>query len=652
MPTERWTLLSSGAAKGEMVITPTGNRAYTLHQTYDIRGIKDDLRGHLRLDSRGFPSAFEATGTLQSVAGYQETFSATNGLVTWSQPGESRKGVRTAGFYLPSPVNMLPVGLLWMAETKAIRSGGSLPLATGGSVSATPSRPLEIQVDGRMIRLTQQALLGLDLCPFYLWRDEKGHLLGAMTKWDMAIRRGQEALATALEKAAGEDLRQRMLNIGASARLDFGFTYALTQVDIFDPSTRAIRRNQTVLVEGGRIKAVGAAEAIDLPQGVKAHPCTGRTLLPGLWDAHYHIGVPTDGVQALANGTVCIYSPGDDPRFGPSLRKAWDQGLEAGPWCTSALLLDGPGPNTAQIATVVDSREEALKALEKARRDGYFGIKLYGSLKRDLVPYLIEEGRRQGFWVSGHVPAGFTIQDLVGQGFREANHIYFAMLGLWPDVKDKTNGMARFTTIAERAKDLDLKGKSVQDLIACFKENGTVVDPTMVVLQDLIAHEPGTPHAGFGRLFDRLPAIKLRSALLNPDLAENPADRARDQASFRKVQGFVRELHEAGVPLVPGTDNFPEFSLAQELILYVEAGIPTAEVLALATLGTAKVFGQDKVTGSLEAGKRADFVLVEGDPVQDIRNVERMVWVAKGGTVYDREKLLEGLGLAPLKGVR
>jgi len=70
-------------------------------------------------------------------------------------------------------------------------------------------------------------------------------------------------------------------------------------------------------------------------------------------------------------------------------------------------------------------------------------------------------------------------------------------------------------------------------------------------------------------------------------------------------------------------------------------------VLALATFGTAKVFGQDKETGSLEVGKRADFVLVEGDPAQDIRNLERMVWVSKGGTVYDREKLLEGFGLAP-----
>jgi len=431
--------------------------------------------------------------------------------------------------------------------------------------------------------------------------------------------------------------------------LDFGNAYALTHVDVFDPNTLSRKLDQTVIVEGGRIRAIGPSIDTPLPEGMRTLPCPGRTLLPGLWDSHYHIMIQMDGLQCLASGTVSVYSPGDDPRKGPALRKDWDQGKEDGPWTTSALLLDGPGPNTAQVAVVVDSREEVLKALEKARAEGYFGIKLYGSIKKDLVPFIIQEGRKQGFWVSGHVPAGYTIQDLVGLGFQEANHIYFAMLGLWPDVKEKTNGMARFTTIAERAHALDLKGQEMQDLLACFKKNGTVVDPTAVVIKQLLDHTPGTPDSTYGRLFDRLPAVVRRAALLNPDLAENPKERKRNQASMKKVLGFIRELYEAGIPLVPGTDNYPPFALTQELALYVEAGIPASEVLAMATLRTAKIFGQDKETGSIEVGKRADFVLVEGDPTQDIRNLERMVWVSKGGTVYDREKLLEGLGLSPRK---
>lgn len=651
-PTERWSLLCSGEIRGTLVMTPTGKGSYRLRENYALRGFTDDLRGELKVDAEGVPTRFAINGTLQSMGGYREFFQMTHGQAAWSLAGENRRGVRRRGFYLPNATTFLPFGLVWMGNTAKLRHGGNLPIVTGGEVRASGITPLNLKVGGRTITVQQQTLTGLGLSPFYLWRDDRGEPLAALALTDMAIRKGQEGLATALEQAAGEDLKQRIQVMGASARIDMASTFALTQVDLFDPGSRTVKRNQTVLVDGGRIKAVGAPETVLLPDGVKVLPLAGKTLVPGLWDSHFHIGIPMDGLQALASGAVCVYSPGDDPRIGPDRRKEWDQGREVGPWCLSAMLLDGSGPNSAQVATVVDSREEALKAFEKAHADGYFGIKLYGSLKKEMVPFLIEEGRKQGFWVSGHVPAGYTIQDLVGLGFREANHIYFAMLGLWPDVKDKTNGMARFTTIGERALDLDLKGKAVRDLIGCFKANGTVIDPTAVVLQELLDHEPGTPHLGFGSLFDRLPAVRRRAAFLNPDLADKPTERARNKASFRKVLGFIRELHEAGVPVVPGTDNYPEFSLAQELTLYVEGGIPASDVLALATIGAAKVFGQDKETGSIEVGKRADFVLVEGDPVQDIRNLERMVWVSKGGTVYDREKLLEGFGLSPKKNVR
>jgi len=568
-------------------------------------------------------------------------------LASWSLPGETRDGIKARGFYLPSAINVQAASLLWMAETDEIRRGGSLSIISGGQVTASESVPLVLSVNGKALRLRQQALLGLGYAPYYLWRTEDGRPLAAMTGWDIAIQESQESLAGALEEAAEKDLRARMHALGISSQVALGATYALTHVDVFDPNTLTRKLDQTVVVAEGRIRQVGSSAGVSLPEGMRTVACPGKTLLPGLWDSHSHIGTQTDGLIALASGSVCIYSPGDDPRKGLALRQAWDRGDEAGPWATSALLLDGPGANAAQGSVIVDSREDVLKALEKARREGYFGIKIYGSLKKELVPFIIQEGRKQGFWLSGHVPAGYTIQDLVGLGFQEANHIYFAMLGLWPDVQDKTNGMARFTTIAERAQALDLKGTEVRDLIACFKKHGTVVDPTAVVLKQMLDHTPGTRDSIYGGLFERLPALARRAALLNPDLAANPQERTRNQASMRKVLGFIRELHEAGVPVVPGTDNFAPCALAQELILYVEAGIPAPEVLSMATIKAARTFGQDKETGTIEAGKRADFVLVEGDPTQDIRALERMAWVSRGGKVYDREKILEGFGISP-----
>ncbi len=643
---ERWSLLSSGTKKGTLVMTPTGKSALKLHATSSLRGWVDDLEGVLVRDGNGLPTRFSVQGTQWSVAGYREMFRSERGRAKWSMKGESRKDVPVGGFYLPNATSLLNMSLFWMAETSLVRQGSPLPIISGGQATFSEPRFLDLTFDGKPIRVKQQVVAGLDLVPVYLWSEADGRPLAAMNTYDFMIRDGKEALTAQLEEAAAKDLRERMHALGVSARLDLGSTYALTHVDVFDPHTNSRKPDQTVVVEKGRILAVGPFASIQVPEGARSWPLPGKTLLPGLWDTHFHINTQTDGLIALASGSVCVFSPGDDPRKGPALRKAWDQGLEAGPWATSALLLDGPGPNTAQKAVVVDSREEVLTALVKAHAEGYFGIKIYGSLRKDLVPFIIQESRKQGFWVSGHVPAGYTIQDLVALGFREANHVNFAMLGLWPDVKEKTNGMARFSTIAERAHVLDLKGPAVQELLACFRQHGTVVDPTLVVFKALLDHAPGTPDANYGSLYERLPALVQRNVRMTEDLAENPQDRKRNRASFQKVLGFIRELYGAGVPIVPGTDNESTFSIAREMAMYVEAGIPAPEVLHLATLGTAKVFGQDMETGSIEAGKRADFVLVEGDPTQDIRNLERMVWVSKGGTVYDREKLLEGFGLS------
>jgi len=129
---------------------------------------------------------------------------------------------------------------------------------------------------------------------------------------------------------------------------------------------------------------------------------------------------------------------------------------------------------------------------------------------------------------------------------------------------------------------------------------------------------------------------------------EPPAgEEERYERSFQAMVRMVGEVHRAGIPIVAGTDTLAGFGLHRELELYVEAGIPPAEVLGLATLGSAKIAGRAERLGTIEVGKLADFVLVDGDPLTDISDIRNVVLTLKDGTIYDPAEMYQAIGVTP-----
>jgi hypothetical protein len=250
--------------------------------------------------------------------------------------------------------------------------------------------------------------------------------------------------------------------------------------------------------------------------------------------------------------------------------------------------------------------------------------------------------------VSGHIPATIVAHEAIRAGFDEMQHMNFVFLNFMPDVTE-TRTPARFIEPAKRSADIDVTSKPVQDFITLLKERKVVVDPTLVAFEGMITGRPGKASPAFASIIDRLPANVRRGFYAGGLTVADEATDKKHNASYANWKRMAKELFDRGVTIVAGTDALAGFALARELELYVDAGIPSNKVLQLATHGAARVMKMEKKFGSIEPGKMADLVLVEGDPVARIADLRRVRTTFKGGKMYDSAAVFRELGVLPAK---
>jgi imidazolonepropionase-like amidohydrolase len=310
------------------------------------------------------------------------------------------------------------------------------------------------------------------------------------------------------------------------------------------------------------------------------------------------------------------------------------------------VLVDGKGPNSAQVATVATSLDEALAIVRKAKADGFVAIKLYGTFNPAWVKATAAEAHRLGLHVHGHLPAGMRTNEAIDDGYDEITHIYFVMMQAMPDsVVSKSNGMARFEGPGRYAKDVDLNAEPMKSLIAKMAQRKIVVDPTLVVAESLFVPENGDLSPAYAPFVGTLPPAVERGFRQGGFTVPADLTRADYRASFAKLQALVSAMHKAGVPIVAGTDG-SGMELVRELELYVGAGFSTSEALASATIVPAHNVGADQRTGSIQVGKAADLVLVDGNPEANIGDLRHTKVVMMDGKLMDADALRAAGGFA------
>lgn len=204
----------------------------------------------------------------------------------------------------------------------------------------------------------------------------------------------------------------------------------------------------------------------------------------------------------------------------------------------------------------------------------------------------------------------------------------------------------RFTTVARTGANLDLGSDSVRAFLRLLQEHHTVIDPTLATFEDMFVASPGRMTEGNAEIASRLPA-QVQRGFLGGGLPADSATRERYRASYRRMLEMVKALYDNGIPIVTGTDCMAGFCLHRELELYVQAGIPAADVLKIATWGAATVTKRTDRLGSLEPGKLADLVVIRGNPVARIADVRQPDLVMKDGVLYDPAALDQALGVRP-----
>jgi imidazolonepropionase-like amidohydrolase len=361
---------------------------------------------------------------------------------------------------------------------------------------------------------------------------------------------------------------------------------------------------------------------------------------------HFHGADGTSGMLDLAAGITTARDMGNDTTQTLVTRRLLNADSVVGPRYVLAGLIDGPGPYQVPTGVLADDSASARRAVDWYAAHGYEQIKVYSSMKPELVPVVIAAAKAHGLRVSGHVPAYMTAAQVVSLGFDEVQHANMLLLNFMDSVRD-TRSMARFTAIAEHGAEIDLASARAREFVALVKSRGVDLDPTLVAFEGMYTARPGEVDPSQRAIADRVPP-QVRRGFLAGGLPVPPGEDARYRAGFDAMKRVVKLMYDAGVPIVAGTDSYPSgFVLHRELELYVEAGIPAPAVLQLATLGAARVMHHDDERGSVAVGKLADLVLVRGDPTRDIADVRRTALVVKNGIVFRPAEIYAALGIRP-----
>lgn len=606
--------------------------------------------GRLTLDDGGLPVRLESTGQIDDGVPWFERFERTESTARWLTPvARDSATVGEPAFYAAvHPAHDLGV----LARALLKNPSRSLPLLPAGEARLETGTEMSIELDGRTRTVRLHAIHGLDLLPSYVWLDDTGATFA--DEW--SILAGWEAafaeLRASVEQALGDHLRTLAGRL-APARGDRPL--AIRGARLFDPQSERVRDGTTIVVADGRIADVGADGSIETPAGAEVIDAGGRTVLPGLWDMHAHLRMPAEPdpifdrggeLLHLAAGVTTARDMGSRVASLVDLRAAVERDHAMGPRILGAGFIDGTDATEDGVGFYVETPEEARAAVDRYAELGFPQIKIHAFLPPDLLPVVVARAKEHGMRVSGHITNDLTTADAVTAGYDEIQHLWWLLWSIpWTNEESLAAG-EDWETWHQVLAALTPDSEPVRETIALLAERRIAVDATLGYFVS-----ESSPPEFVADVVDRFPPTVERSLRHRVWQANyfprSPLGRPARQQALASMFALLPVLHEAGVPLLIGTDVWPGFGLHHEMELFVEAGIPPAEVLALATLGAARVMGMDAELGSIEPGKLADLILVDGDPTADIRDIRRVVTVIKDGRVYDPAAIYRALGIEP-----
>jgi imidazolonepropionase-like amidohydrolase len=422
---------------------------------------------------------------------------------------------------------------------------------------------------------------------------------------------------------------------------------AFTHVTVIDVAAKdsksALKLDQTVVVTGNRVTAVGRASRIKVPAEARVINAAGKYLIPGLWDMHVHLSFATELAlpTLMANGVLGVRDMGGDLDQIDDWRRRISEGQLLGPRIVRVgLIVDGQKPD-APFRLTVTNQAEGRQAVVTLKQRGVDFIKVHNGVLRETYFALADEARRQNIPLVGHIPKEVTPAEASDAGQLSIEHAESLFDNiLFSASRDGQSAMEGLNLAYAAYRD-----DKAALLFRAFRDNGTWYDPVLVTYRSFAfrtdfaaSPDPRNRYAA--------PAMKLLWDKHQPVPKMVPAETVAARKSvFTRLLGLVGQMQREGVNILAGTDAggirdvVPGFSLHDELLLLVQAGLSPMEALRTATINPAKFLNMQDRLGAIEQGKLADLVLLNANPLEDIGNTRKINAVVTNGKFFDRKAL-------------
>ncbi|MAU16381.1 MAG: amidohydrolase [Muricauda sp.] len=640
---ENYSVIISETKVGHLKANTSGD-TISIDYDYKNNGRGPTMKETIVLNAEGYPVSWEITGNTTFGNAVNEQFSLENGEAAWTDAtGSGSATVDAPQLY----VNQFgsPYSAVLAARLLLDAPENTLPVLPAGNLTLTKMEDLTVaNASGEgELALTTYALSGAEMNPSYFVMDENEKFFAAISPRYIVIRDGYEAEEKGLRELAENYSAERYETLQKEYAHNYDKKVRVQNVKVFDPNTQSLTEPVSVVVEGEKIVAIEAADAAGENEVVIEG--NGGTLVPGLYEMHAHTGDNGALLNVLA-GVTSFRDMGNNTEVLSNLIEKINSGVLAGPRVTRLGFIEGKSPYSSNNGILVESLEEALAAVDTYDSLGFYGIKLYNSMNGDWAPEIVKKAHEKGMFVAGHVPAFSNANAMLRAGYDEMTHINQTMLGWVLEPDEDTRTLLRLTAM-KRFPELDLNSDKVQETMDLFVANKTAMDPTLAIHERLMLSRNGEVTPGALDYVDHMPPNEQRSLKVAlAQIADAEEDKAYREA-YDKIVETLKMMKDRGILIVAGTDLGGAFNLHRELELYTEQlGYTPAEVLKLASYDMAQYMGHESL-GSIEPGKLADFFLVPGNPVEDIKAIKTIAMVSRGGTFYYPSEVYPAFGITP-----
>ncbi len=430
---------------------------------------------------------------------------------------------------------------------------------------------------------------------------------------------------------------------------------ALIGVQLIDGTGAAPKSGQTILLENGRIRAIG--DDVTIPDGAERLDLSGHTVLPGLVGVHNHTFYTTSVRQSqmnmtsprlyLASGVTTIRTTGSySPYSEINMKRAIEEGEMVGP----RMHVTGPyitGPGASTFMTQVGTPEDAKRVVAYWAEEGATWFKAYTRISRAELEAAIEEAHSRGLKFTGHL-CSVTFREAVDLGIDSLEHGFFTNTE-YDENKKPDECPPGFR---DSLRNLDIDSEPVKATIDHMVENEVAMTSTLAVYELSVPDRPPLE----GRTMTALaPGARDEYLARREEIKKQAGDSVMADL-FPRAQAFEYAFFKAGGLLAAGVDPtgnggaLPGFGDQRNYELLLEAEFTPAETVQIMTLNGARVLSIDDDLGSVEVGKIADLIVIEGDPATRPADIRNVVIVFKDGVGYDSKKLIDSVdGLVGLK---